>query len=873
MGDHDGKGVAGTYWQRCRASVRVFSVLAALLLPGLIPHWGAEAFAGRTVRVGVYANEPKLVLTDNGKLSGIFGDLLSLMASREDWTLQPVKCDWSDCLQLLRNGKIDLLPDVAYNSARAKAFAFHHEPVLSSWSQVYARRGLNVESMLDLNGRRIALLQNSIQVKLVRSLLASYGVQVTIVPVKSYTDGFAAVRDGRADAVVTNHQFGDYHAARYGLLPTPITFQPAQLFFASTAGRNAVLLKTIDHYLTQWKSDPQSEYYKVLRRWGAESIKPLVPDYVWWIIGGLVMLLVPALSGAALMRMRMRTSTRELAASEERLSLILSSVGALIYIKSPDHRYHYANRGLCEFLGSDYERIVGETDARFFSAEVVARMRESDYRVLEFGHRVEEELSLQSPDGDEHSFLSIKLPLRRADGEIYAICGIATDITERKRYQEEIHQLAFYDALTGLPNRRLLLERLQQSLSRRHAAQGALLYFDLDNFKLLNDTLGHDMGDQLLVRVAERLRSHLRSEDTLARIGGDEFIAMLEFGDESPERVAVLAQQTAEKLLQLLSQPFDLEGRPHETGASVGVALFTDRQSTLEELLKRADMAMYEAKAAGRNTVRFFNREMQRQLNERTALEADLRQAMSSHQFELYYQPQVGGDGRLLGVEALIRWHHPTRGTVSPITFIPLAESTGLIRPLGDWILETACIQLVKWAADPATADLTIAVNISPRQLHHSDFIPGLQRVLDRTGANPSRLMLELTESLLVEDSQDSIDKITRIRQWGVCFSLDDFGTGYSSLSYLKRLPLDHIKIDQSFVRDILTNANDASIVRSMIALARSMELTVIAEGVETEAQREALLALGCDQFQGYLIGRPMPLAKLTEAMLSSAPD
>jgi diguanylate cyclase (GGDEF)-like protein len=386
------------------------------------------------------------------------------------------------------------------------------------------------------------------------------------------------------------------------------------------------------------------------------------------------------------------------------------------------------------------------------------------------------------------------------------------------------------------------------------------MFIDLDHFKTLNDTLGHDKGDLLLQQVAQRLVSCVREGDTVARLGGDEFVVMLEGLSKNPAEAATQAETSGEKILAVLGQPYLLAGYENRSTPSIGVTLLSGHQTSIEELLKQADLAMYQSKSAGRNTLRFFDPGMQAMVADHAALEAELREAVKQQQFVVYYQPQVVGTGRLTGAEALVRWQHPQRGIVSPGEFISLAEETGLILPLGQWVLETACTQLAKWATQPDTAQLTIAVNICASQLHQADFVDRVMAVLGRTGANPKMLKLELTESLLVTHVENTITKMNALKAQGVGFSLDDFGTGYSSLSYLKRLPLDQLKIDRGFVRDLLVDPNDAAIAKMVIALAESLGLTVIAEGVEIEAQRDFLAHLGCHSYQGYLFSRPIPL-------------
>ena len=448
------------------------------------------------------------------------------------------------------------------------------------------------------------------------------------------------------------------------------------------------------------------------------------------------------------------------------------------------------------------------------------------------------------------------------------------DITQRKASEEEVNKLAFYDPLTGLPNRRLLIDRLRHAMaaSGRSGLIGSLQFIDLDNFKILNDTLGHDMGDLLLQQVANRLTDCMREGDTVARLGGDEFVVLLvDINSNVLESVAA-SKSIAEKILATFALPYKLAGVDYQVTPSIGITQFQGTKDSTDELLKQADLAMYQSKAAGRNTLRFFDPAMQATITARVALETDIRQGITRGEFLLYFQPQIDRGGRVVGAEVLLRWPHPVRGMVPPNQFIPLAEDTGQILPLGNWVLETACAQLTAWASQPAFSQLTLAVNVSARQFRQHDFAPYVLDLLRYTGANPARLKLELTESMLVHDVEETIEKMIALKANGIGFSLDDFGTGYSSLSYLKRLPLDQLKIDQSFVRDLMTDANDAAIANTVIALGHNLGLTVIAEGVETVPQRDMLAAQGCDAYQGYLLGRPMPVADFERQVLAQAP-
>ena len=428
------------------------------------------------------------------------------------------------------------------------------------------------------------------------------------------------------------------------------------------------------------------------------------------------------------------------------------------------------------------------------------------------------------------------------------------------------------DQLTGLPNRKLLMDRIQQAIgaSSRNGQFGGVMLIDLDKFKAINDTHGHDAGDLVLKQVAHRLSGFIRKCDTVARLGGDEFVAVISSLGGQDREAAVNLEIVAEKMKALLRQPCRLGGLDHLCTASIGLTLFQGDPASIEDLLKQADLAMYDAKHAGSNTCRFFDPHMQWLVQERERQEEHLRRAIAEQQFELFYQPQVGADGCPHGAEALIRWRHPQRGLVPPDQFIPLAEETGLILPLGRWVLETACRQLAAWASRPETAALKIAVNVSACQFHQATFVEQVLGAVRSSGADPGKLELELTESLLVQNLQEVIGKMTTLKSHGIHLSLDDFGTGYSSLSYLRQLPLNKLKIDKSFMNEILSNRNDAAIVLTIIALAKALNLDIIAEGVETRAQQEFLANSGCLDYQGYLFSRPLPVGPF-EAFVAQA--
>jgi len=519
------------------------------------------------------------------------------------------------------------------------------------------------------------------------------------------------------------------------------------------------------------------------------------------------------------------------------------------------------NRAFTENTGYTAEEVIGQNprllksqrhDADFFRAMWESIARSGCWQGEIWDRR---------KNGEEYQKWLTISAVKDDEGAVTHYVGAQYDITERKKAEEKINELAFFDQLTGLPNRTLLMDRLRQAMTNsiRSGGYGALLLIDLDHFKTLNDTLGHDIGDTLLQQVARRLTDCVRAGDTAARVGGDEFVVILTDLSQVGMSAATQTELVGEKIIAALNQPYLLKDATYRSTPSIGASLFNGDQIEIEVLLKQADLAMYRAKDEGRNTLRFFDSKMEMVVMARAALEKDLRQAIEENHLVLHYQAQIA-NGQLTGAEVLVRWAHPQRGLVSPAEFVPLAEESGLILPLGAWVLETACRQLASWAALPGMETLTIAVNVSAHQFRQKEFVDQIFGILRATGADPRRLKLELTESMLVANVEEMIEKMRVLKALGVGFALDDFGTGYSSLAYLKRLPLDQLKIDQSFVRDLLDDSSDASIVRAIITLAQSLGLGVIAEGVETKTHCDFLARAGCHAYQGYYFSRPLSL-------------
>jgi len=557
-----------------------------------------------------------------------------------------------------------------------------------------------------------------------------------------------------------------------------------------------------------------------------------------------------------LIRLRQQANQLKLAAS------VFATSSDGITITDPQGNILEVNPAFQVVTGYFREEVLGKNPRIFQSGRQNQQFYAKMWKAIKENGQWQGEIWNRRKNGMEYPEWLTITAVKDMNGIVTNYVGVFSDITESKAAENEIKNLAFYDPLSGLPNRRLLLDRLNHALasSTRSGREGALLFIDLDNFKTINDTLGHHIGDQLLLQVAQRLQSCVREGDTVARLGGDEFVVMLEDLSEHSFEAAEQTEAVGEKILASLNQQYILADHKYHNTPSIGVTLFNNHQQSIDELLKQADIAMYQAKKSGRNALRFFDPQMQEAINARAVLESELRKAIETQQFQLYYQIQVDSMDRPLGAEALIRWIHPEKGVLSPAQFIPLAEDTGLIKPIGHWVINTACTQLKKWEQDELTCDLALSVNVSANQFHQSDFAAQVQTAMQHHAINPKLLKLELTESMLLDNINDTITTMSALKEAGIRFSLDDFGTGYSSLQYLKRLPIHQLKIDRSFVRDISTDSSDKTIVSTIIAMAQSLNLGVIAEGVESEDQRQFLMNCGCTHYQGYLFGKPVPI-------------
>lgn len=843
---------------------RLSFVVLLMAFVGIALGWGYRQSRGemeQVIRVGIYQNAPKIYRDEQQRPAGLFVDILRAVAREERWQLVFIDCTWNACLDSLASGEIDLMPDVALNSGREQRFDFHSTPVTHAWSSIWSREDLGLLTLPDLQGLRIAILRGSIQEKALATMMRGYNINYQAVVTESFAKGFEAVKNNQADAVVSNNHYANLHGLRSGLRETPIVFNPASLYYAVAKGRNGELLTTINGYLQRWQQDSNSPYFAALKHAMVLPQKPLVPT-LWRWVGGLASgFVVLLLIVSALLRWQIALRTRELSLTNARFDRLLQASPVVLYqleLTPEGANARWVSENMTQLFGFTPEQVcrpnwwpnIVHPDDHEQAQAKFATLRQQLHMVFEY--------RIFDAHG-ELRYIRDELQLMPAQpGQALEVVGSWSDLSAMREQEDQLRFLTDYDQLTQLPNRILLRKRLGDAIQRAQSFKTgtAVLSIDLDRFKKVNETLGYGVGDKLLVALADRIKKVLRVEDTLARVDADVFVVILQHAANDQR-----ASEVARKILQRFSVPLAADGYELVLTASIGISLYPGDGLDEETLLKHAEIARYAAKEQGRHRFQFFTSELSAGLRETLEMENALSGAIERNELILHYQPQLAFDGgALVGVEALVRWQHPTLGLVPPGQFIPLAEETGLINDIGEWVLEEACRQMVAWDAQKFPVP-RISVNLAAQQIENGHFPHQVSQVLLATGLKAERLELELTESTIMKKTEQTAADLAEFRAMGVTLAIDDFGTGYSSLAYLKRLPLDRLKIDRSFVEDIGRDSGDEAIIRAVIQMARTLGLKTVAEGVEREEQAQFLRAEGCDFVQGFLYGKPLSAA------------
>jgi diguanylate cyclase (GGDEF)-like protein/PAS domain S-box-containing protein len=830
-----------------------------------------------TIRLGIDPDWAPFEYYDEQQIyRGIAADYIALLSHKLGVTMEPVHgLSWSEVLEAAANQRLDVLPAAMATAPREKYLHFT-SPYLDFPMVIITRADAPFVAGLDaLEDNRVAVVKGYVS----HDLLVANHPRLTLTPFTTIRDSLSALSTGEVDAFVGNLASASHAINQLGLTNLKVAAHTPYSFKLGMGVRN------------DW---PQlaTILEKSLRNLTAEEVHGIQQKWVHLQVAqGLNLLEVmtvagPLLAAALLIFLVMirsnRTLRREIKERQQVENNLLLSEKALLDSQSLTHIGNYVwdiknnettwSQELYCIVGwgpenfkpsyENYLNCIHPDDREDFTALTAT--------VLNSTEPYSNEYRITRPNGEVRYVFEKGHVYRDEAGNPTRLVGVIHDITERKLTEIKLRKQAFFDELTDLPNRNYFMEQLGKSLAqaRRHNHLCALLFFDLDNFKIINDTLGHHTGDKLLAEIGKRIIHGIRQEDTAARLGGDEFVIIATHLGRNHERAAEQARLIAEEIHDLLSVPFSIEGHEHHITLSTGISLFPVAHEDINDILKFADTAMYRAKESGRNAIRFFQPSIQQAAEERFELHNKLRQALQGDEFELHYQPQYNSECRIIGAESLLRWHQPELGMVSPARFIPLAEESGLILDIGIWVLQEACRQLTRW--DDQGIDIeTLAVNVSPRQFHQPDFAAQVQTIIRDSGIDATRLELELTEGVLVENIDDIINKMGQLKQMGIRFAVDDFGTGYSSLRYLQQLPLDRLKIDQSFVRDIQHTGANTLIVETIISMANHLGLELIAEGVETIDELKFLKLSGCNNYQGFYFSKPLPAQQLTERLLA----
>jgi polar amino acid transport system substrate-binding protein len=839
-------------------------VLLALLLLQSGNLYAAEEQQTKTLRIAVFDAPPALIPSDSGNHTGFLIDFLEEIAEQENWRIQWLYLKWPEIINSAKRAELDLVPFVAYSRNRAEFLDYNSTSYITGWGQVYIHPDEQyLENIFDFEGKTIAVVKDEIYAIQFANLCAQFDIVCHLKEVQDYKTAFSLLDKRLVDGAVSGNLVGYSFEKRFNVERTPIVFNPSKVLFASPQGKNSEVLQTLDRYLEQWKDDPSSPYYEINERWlGKDTTGTLLPKWLLYSLAALLILLILSTLVVLILRKQIRKKTADLADKTDQIKQIINLVPHMIYAANANGEVILANRYAADFFGlplKDFDDINIE-QLKVKIPEASKLFEDEEYLLRKDAITLDKQIKVKDSN-QKSTYLNVsKVPFVGRYSRVPAVVTVGVDITEAKEFEQQIQHMAQHDSLTGLPNRLLLNDRVNQSLalSLRHLHNGAILFIDLDFFKNINDSMGHMTGDKLLVEVAKRLEANVRSGDTVARLGGDEFIIQLSELSDDPQDAESDAIFVAKKLLKALMEGFRINSHSLHVTASIGIVIYPRDADSHELIMQRADTAMYHAKAKGRNGYAIFKSDMEAIIMRRQTLENDMHKAIFNNEFYLLYQPQVSADdGKLLGVEALIRWNHPVEGIISPLEFIPIAEDNGTIVNIGNWVLEQACQQIKTWINEYGNSPV-ISVNLSAIQLSQSDLVGVISALLTQEGIPAELLELEVTETLILYEEKRSIELLKSLKKLGVRISIDDFGTGYSSLNHLKKLPLDKLKIDRTFVSDIPGDPDSETIIKTIIKMSKELGLEVTAEGIETKEQLEFLKNELCPQFQGYYFDRPI---------------
>ncbi len=818
----------------------------------------------KLIKIGLTHAPPLIILKENALPEGMLVDFLKEVAILENWKIEWNVGNWTDVYNRVKNGQLDLMTYIAYTPERAKYFNFSRKSFVTGWGQVYTNSIDLYQNILDYDHKKIALVKADVHAEGIKEQCKKFSVDCKFIYVDDPGTGFQMLVNKEVDGVVSGSIVGSTYERKYKVSRTSIMYKPTNALFASRRSNNTDLLDTLDtldtldSYLYKWKSDSNSPYSISKAKWMGGAPRHLIPVWVYYVLFAIVSLLVVSSLIVSALRKKIKNHIKKYKNQSKQLNQIINLVPHMIYVVNSEGSVVLLNNYASDYFGTT---ITSNTTTYQLLDKVPQYQTffENDAELLEKSEGyVFKEVSCKNYQQKEFVFNISKVLFERDDSSS-SILTVGVDITEKQNYQNEIKYIAEHDELTGLPNRLLLKNTLLKDFSSGDE-KGAVLFIDLDYFKNVNDSLGHLAGDQLLILVAKRIQSIIGNDNILARIGGDEFIVYLKSDKASINEIEKYTITVSKNIIESTCQKFNLEEHSIFISASIGIVILPRDANTYEQVMQRVDIAMYQAKAKGRNDFVIFKGSMENNIFTRQKIIRELHDAIEKSEFFIDYQPQINGNNnKLIGLEALIRWKHPNGVNVQPNDFIPISEECGLILAIGDWVIEEVLKQLSDWINKYDDIPF-VTINLSVLQLRNEEFINNLGRLIRKYSIPAYLIEFEITETVMVEQLEKTIYILSQLKNLGIRLSIDDFGTGYSSMSYLKKLPFDKLKIDYSFIKDITTDNDTKTIVKTIIGMSRDLDLDVIAEGVETKKQLNALKKMGCHKFQGFYFDKPSPV-------------
>ncbi len=825
----------------------------------------------KLVKIGIFNNPPLSFLSENGQFKGYVIDVIEHIAKKEGFDVKWEMYSWHDVVEKIKAQKIDVITSVAYTKERSQFMTYSKNNFFVGWSQVYLPVDSNIESFLDLNNKKIAIMRGGVNGKSFMERCQKFEINCNSVEVESYEEAFNLLVKGEVDAAVSNNITGIWYSNKLGVTASSIVFNATKGFIAISKGTDSTFLNTFDRYISQWKKEKNSFYYQSQSKWLRPKYEVNQPKNIWYITLGLALFSLLAFLAAIVFKRQVSRRAKEISVRNEQFSQIINLVPHIIYVVDENGNILLANKKASQYFGMTQDEIER------CSIENYKRHQYNNTNFLNDNHlsqsldaRELNEIAAKDFRDNEYTLLLSKMPFTGMRKSHKTHVVVAVDITEIKEYEKKIINLAHYNQVTGLPNKALFKVGLEQSIKNfaKHRKFGALLFIDLDEFKSINGLHGYSIGDAIIKALVKRFNKNLHDYRTLAHLGGDEFVIDIPELHEEALVTEVLAVQFAELVQAMISKPLVVEEMGFEVTACIGIVLYPRDGTTEERLIQRLGTALNEAKSMGINNHKIFDTVLERKVKLNHSLESELRSALANNEFVIYYQPILAAEtAKIVGAEALIRWKHPSKGLIGPADFIEVAEKIRLIVQIGDWVLEQAC-KRIKENVIAGRKDFFIAVNVSVLQIKNKYFFQRMSNLISQYSIPANHIELEITESVLMEDISLSISLFNKLKSLGIKISIDDFGTGYSSFSYLIKLPIDKIKIDQSFVKNLPNDNNSATIVKTIINMAQELGMKVVAEGVETQEQYEFLANEGCQFFQGYYLHRPLEYSEIVQKAL-----